>query len=72
MREIQERIRAHALTRISVEELRELEEMVRTWRKAHPGAAVVEFIRFEAFADEYTRLLGKTPDLGGMFGRIAG
>lgn len=70
--DIRERARTHALTRMSANELRAVEEMVRTWREAHPRAGVVEFIRFEAFADEYTRQLGKTPDLGGMFGRIAG
>jgi len=69
---IRERTRAHALTHISADELREVEEMVRAWRKAHPGPVVVEFIRFEAFADEFASSARNPSDLGGLFGRIAG
>ena len=69
---IRERARKHALTQISAEELREVEEMVRAWRKAHPGPVLVEFIRFEAFADEIATSVRNPADLGGLFGRIAG
>jgi hypothetical protein len=70
--EIRERVRAHALAQMSVDELREVGEMVRAWRKAHPGPVVVEFIRFEAFADEIAGSMGKPADLGGLLGRISG
>jgi hypothetical protein len=72
IQEIRDRTRAHALTQMSSDELQEVEEMVHVWRKAHPGPAVMEFVRFEAFAEEYARKVGKTPDLGGMFGRVTG
>jgi vacuolar-type H+-ATPase subunit E/Vma4 len=70
--EIRKRTRSHALRHMSSRELEVVEEMVRAWKKAHPGPVVVEFIRFEAFADEIAAALGRTADLGGMFGRIAG
>jgi hypothetical protein len=70
--EIQERTRVHALTLLSPDELREVEEMVRAWRKTHPGPVVAEFIRFEAFADEIARSFGNPSDLVGLFGKIAG
>jgi len=72
MSEIRERTRAHALKHLSADELRGVEEMVRAWRMGNPGPVVVEFIRFEAFADEFAGSLGKSADLGGLFGRIAG
>ena len=72
IQEIRNRTRAHALANMSTNELQEVEEMVRVWRQANPGPAVMEFICFEAFAEEYTRTIGKTPDLGGMFGRVTG
>jgi hypothetical protein len=69
---IRERTRTHSLTHISADELQEVEGMVRAWRKAHPGPVVVEFIRFEAFADEFASSVRNPTDLGGLFGRIAG
>lgn len=70
--EIRERVRAHARNHLAPKELEAVEAVVRDWRKAHAGPAVVEFIRFEAFADELARALGKSPDLGGLLGRVAG
>lgn len=32
----------------------------------------VEFIRFDAFADEFAREVGRTADLAGLFGTITG
>ena len=72
IRDITKRIRLHARSCLSGQELEAVEEMVLAWRKAHPGPVVVEFIRFEAFADEIAASRGKTADLGGMFGRIEG
>jgi hypothetical protein len=70
--EIRERVRAHARHHLTPSELAAVETIVRDWRKAHAGPAVVEFIRFEAFADELARALGNSPDLGGLLGRVAG
>jgi hypothetical protein len=70
--DIRERTRAHALKEMSADELRGVEDTVLAWRKAHPGPVVMEFIRFEAFADEIADSVGKSADLGGLFGRITG
>lgn len=70
--DIHKRTRSHALKQISERELELVEDMVESWRSAHPGPMVVEFIRFEAFANEIAASLGHSSDLGGMFGRIAG
>ncbi len=70
--EIRKRDRSHSLSYLSERELDAVEGMVETWRKNHPGPFVGEFIRFEAFADEVAAELGKTEDIGGMMGRLAG
>ena len=70
--QIRERTREHARKHLSATELQEVEAMVCAWRKAHPGLAVVEFIRFDAFADELAASVGKGSDLGGLLGRVSG
>lgn len=68
--DIQGRIRAHVLAYLSADELAGVEKMVGLWREEHPGPVVVEFIRFEAFADEVASLRDRPPELGGLFGRL--
>jgi hypothetical protein len=72
LEDVRKRTRAHALTQMSAREFEGVESMVRAWRKAHPGPVVVEFIRFEAFAEEIAASMGAPPNLGGLFGRITG
>jgi hypothetical protein len=70
--EIRARTRKHAEKSLSADQLDGLETMVKEWRKLNPGPAVVEFIRFEALAEELSHSLGRVSDLGGLLGRITG
>jgi hypothetical protein len=68
---IQHHIRTHSERYLSVDEIRQVEQTVRTWRQNHPGPAVSEFIRFDAFAKELaTTLAGGSTTERGLFARI--
>jgi hypothetical protein len=69
--EIRGRVRTHALSYLSTNEIQAVEAMAFAWRKDHPEAVVVEFIRFEAFADEIANSASAHANLGGLFGRIS-
>jgi hypothetical protein len=57
--EMQKRGRAHALGVISEDELNAIAESARRWRSANPEISDIEFIRFEDFATELARSLGR-------------
>jgi hypothetical protein len=70
--EIRERTHTQALKHLSADQIQDVDDMVRAWRKSHPGPAAVEFIRFEALADERSRSVKFNTDFGGLLGRIEG